>query len=308
MTSPSSTTARTPRTATNRVIRLVHRPVGAPSAADLALTEERLPSLSDGQALVRTHLLSVDPTTRVWMSDYRGYLPPAPLDQPMRGLGVGRVVDSRRDDMPEGAWVLGWTDWQEYCVADDARLLSPFTVLPDPLPAPPEAFLGVLGHTGITAYLGIDIGKPQQGETVVVSAASGAVGSVAGQLAKARGSRVVGITAGQDKRRYVLDELGFDACVDRTAADWPQRLDDALTNGVDVNFENVGGEVMDAVLMRLNIGARVVLCGMIATYDALGTDHEIGQTAISQLIMQRSTMYGFLASIFRDLALLASRR
>ena len=180
MTTLSSTTSKTPLRATNRVFRLVRRPVGVPSAANFTFTEEPLPSLSEGQALVRTRLLSVDPTTRVWMSDYRGYLPPAPMHEPMRGLGVGQVVDTRRDDLPIGAWVLGWTDWQDYCLADDTRLLSPFTVLPDPLPAPPEAFLGVLGHTGITAYLGIDIGKPQSGETVVVSAASGSVGSVAG--------------------------------------------------------------------------------------------------------------------------------
>lgn len=179
-------------------------------------------------------------------------------------------------------------------MADDARLLSPFTVLPDPLPAPLQAFVGVLGHTGITAYLGIDIGRPSEGETIVVSAAGGAVGSVAGQLAKARGARVVGVASSQPKCKYVVDHLGFDVCVDRTAADWREQLEAALPDGVDVDFENVGGKIMDEVLMRLNIGARVVLCGMISAYTAMGSGALPGQTAISQFIMQRASLHGFL--------------
>jgi NADPH2:quinone reductase len=212
----------------------------------------------------------------------------------MRGVGVGQVVESRREDLPVGVFVVGWTDWQEYAIADDTHLISPFTLLPDPAPAPLSTFLGVLGHTGITGWLGIDIGKPTTGETVVVSAAAGAVGSVAGQLAKIRGARVVGIAGGPTKCRHVVDEFGLDACVDYTAPNWREQLDHALPSGVDMDFENVGGEIMDELLMRMNLGARVVLCGMISTYNDLGADTSRGQTAISQFIMRRASLHGFL--------------
>ena len=174
-------------------------------------------------------------------------------------------------------------------------------MLPDPLPAPLPAFLGVLGHTGITAYLGVDLGGVQAGDTVVVSAAAGAVGSVAGQVAKARGARVVGIAGGPQKCRHVVEELGFDACVDHRADDWRAQLDAATPDGIDVDFENVGGEIMDRVLMRLNIGARVALCGMISQYNAAGADRDwAGQVNVGQLIMQRATMQGFLVRDHAD--------
>jgi NADPH2:quinone reductase len=230
------------------------------------------------------------------MSEMRGYMPAVPLGDVMRGLGVGQVVASRRDDLPVGTLVMGWTGWQQLCIADDALLEAPFTVLPDPLPAPLPAFLGALGHTGITAWLGVVLfGRVQEGDTVVVSAAGGAVGSVAGQLAKARGARVVGVAGGPEKCRHVVAELGFDACVDHRAADWREQLDAATPDGIDVDFENVGGEIMDHVLMRLNVGARIALCGMISQYNAEGgSGHWAGQEAIGQLIMQRATMTGFL--------------
>jgi NADPH-dependent curcumin reductase CurA len=280
----------------NRVHRLRRRPEGDLRTGDLELVEEAVPELVDGQALVRTLLLSMDPTNRIWMSEMRGYMPPVPIGDVMRGLGVGQVVASRRDDLPVGTMVMGWTGWQELCVADDDLLESPFTVLPDPLPAPLPAFLGALGHTGITAWLGVVLfGRVQEGDTVVVSAAGGAVGSVAGQLAKARGARVVGIAGGPEKCRHVVDQLGFDACVDHHAADWRAQLDAATPDGIDVDFENVGGEIMDHVLMRLNVGARIPLCGMISQYNAEGGGrHPIGQEGIVQLIMQRATMTGFL--------------
>jgi NADPH-dependent curcumin reductase CurA len=280
----------------NRAHRLRRRPEGDLRPGDLELVEEAVPDLADGQALVRTLLLSMDPTNRIWMSEMRGYMPAVPLGDVMRGLGVGQVVASRRDDLPVGALVMGWTGWQELCVADDAVLEAPFTVLPDPLPAPLPAFLGALGHTGITAWLGVVLfGRVREGDTVVVSAAGGAVGSVAGQLAKARGARVVGIAGGPEKCRHVVAELGFDACVDHRAADWRAQLDAATPAGVDVDFENVGGEIMDHVMMRLNVGARIALCGMISQYNAEGGGrHWVGQQAIGQLIMQRATMTGYL--------------
>jgi NADPH2:quinone reductase len=279
----------------NRAFRLRRRPSGALAPGDLELVEEPVADLSDGQALVRTLLLSLDPTNRIWMSDMRGYMPAVPLDDVMRGLGVGEVIASRRDDLPVGALVAGWTGWQELCVADDAELEAPFSVLPDPLPGPMTAFLGALGHTGITAYIGVDLGRVQEGDTVVVSAAAGAVGSIAGQLAAARGARVVGIAGGPEKARHVVQDLGFDACVDHRATDWREQLDAATPDGIDVDFENVGGVIMDHVLMRLNVGARVVLCGMISQYNASGNGTAwAGQVNVGQLIMQRATMEGFL--------------
>jgi NADPH2:quinone reductase len=279
----------------NHAFRLRRRPNGPLAPGDLELVSEEVDPLEDGQALVRSLLLSLDPTLRLWMSDIRGYMPPVPIDDVMRGLGVGQVVESRRDDLPVGALVSGWTGWQEYCVADDAQLEAPFGVLPDPLPVPATAFLGALGHTGITAYIGIDLGRVQEGDTVVVSAAAGAVGSIAGQLAKARGARVVGIAGGPEKVRHVVDVLGFDACVDHRAGDWREQLDAATPDGIDVDFENVGGAIMDHVLMRLNIGARIALCGMISQYNHSGSgDIWAGQVNVGQLIMQRATMQGFL--------------
>ena len=278
----------------NLAYRLKSRPEGSPAADNLELVEEIVPDPEPGQALVRTCYLSVDPTTRVWMSDYRGYMPPVPLGEVMRGVGVGQVEKSRRGDLPEGAVVLGWPGWQEYCLTDESSLVPlefPFLPLPDPLPAPPSAFAGVLGHTGLTAYVGIDIGKPRASETVVVSAAAGAVGSVAGQLAKAAGATVVGIAGGPQKCRHVVDTLGFDHCIDRHSQTWREDLAAATPDGIDLDFENVGGEIMDAVLLRLNVGARVVLCGMIAAYNQFGS---VGQHDIIQFVMQRASLHGFL--------------
>ncbi|MTD44621.1 zinc-binding dehydrogenase [Conexibacter sp. W3-3-2] len=283
---------------TNRCYRLRRRPDGLVTPQDLELVEEGIPPLRDGQALVRTSWLSVDPTNRIWMSDLRGYLPPVAIDAVMRGLGIGEVVESRRDDFPVGAHVTGMLGFQDHCLVDDALLEAPLTVLPDPLPAPPQALLGALGHTGITAWLGIeDICRPAAGETVVVSAAAGAVGSIAGQLAKARGARVVGLAGSPEKCRHVVEDLGFDACVNYKDLDWAEQLARATPDGVDADFENVGGEIMDAVLLRLNIGARIALCGMISEYNDYGPGGGStvpGQRAIGQLIMQRATMTGFL--------------
>jgi len=285
------------RTPTNRLFRLRSRPQGQVTEQDLEWVEETIPDISEGQALIRTLYLSLDPTNRVWMSQLRSYIPPVELGAVMRGLGVGQVIESRRDDLPVGAFVLGFTGWQEYCVADDSVLEFPFTVLPDPLPAPLSAFLGVLGHTGISAFIGIELGDPQAGETVVVSAAGGAVGSIAGQLAKQRGARVVGIAGGAEKCRHLTEELGFDACVDRHSDDWREQLDEATPDGIDVDFENVGGPIMDHVLGRLNIGARVALCGLISEYDTYNDDgDQPGLRNANQLLMQRATLRGFIVT------------
>jgi NADPH2:quinone reductase len=252
--------------------------------------------LAEGEILVRTLYLSLDPTNRLWMSDMRQYSPPVELGDVMRGIGIGEVVDSRREDIRPGMLVSGYTHWQEHCVAGPENGFAP---LPDSLDAPLTAYLGILGHTGLTAYVGMDMASPTAGETVFVSAASGAVGSVAGQIAKDKGARVVGVAGGETKCRHVVEDLGFDACVDRTAPDWRSQLDAATPDGIDVNFENVGGEVMDHVFMRLNLNARIILCGMISQYDAAGARWQ-GQINVGQILMQRATMRGFIITDHAD--------
>jgi NADPH2:quinone reductase len=287
---------------TNRAYRLRKRPDGGLADGDLELVSEEIPELSDGQALVRTKLLSLDPTNRIWMSDIRGYMPPVPIDAVMRGLGVGEVVESKRDDMPVGAIVNGFVGWQELVLADDSLLEAPLTVLPDPLPAPESVFLGALGHTGVTAYIGIDLADLKEGETIVISAACGAVGSIAGQVAREKGARVVGVAGGPEKCAHAVEKLGYDVCIDHRPGDWADQLDAATPDGIDVDFENVGGPIMDHILMRMNIGARVSLCGMIAEYNTYneGGEHAGGLTNIGQLIMQRATIKGFLVLDYGD--------
>lgn len=282
----------------NRRCYLRRRPQGLCTESDFELVRAEVPEIEPGQALVRTLYLSLDPTMRIWMSDHRSYMPPSPVGAVMRGLGVGQVVKSRRDALPVGSLVAGLTGWQDYCVADDVSEL-PLAVLPDPLPAPLPAFLGVLGVTGgITAYIGVDIVKPRPGETLVVSAAAGSVGSVAGQIARAKGARVVGIAGGPQKCHHVTTDLGFDACVDYKASDWRMQFNAATPNGVDVGFENVGGEIMDHVLTRLNVGARIALCGMISQYNQYNSADDapgwIPQYHIVQVLAQRASIHGFL--------------
>jgi NADPH-dependent curcumin reductase CurA len=280
---------------TNRAYRLCRRPVGEPQRADLEMVADELAPLREGEALIRTLYLSLDPTNRLWMSDMRQYSPPVEIGAVMRGIGIGEVVESRRADLPVGALVSGYTDWQEYRVSgtDDEH---PLSLLPDPLPAPLTAFLGALGHTGLTAYVGLElIGGVQPGQTLVVSAAGGAVGSIVGQIGKARGARVVGIAGGASKCRHLVEELGFDAAVDRHAADWREQLAAATPDGIDVDFENVGGEIMDEVLMRMNFRGRVILCGMISQYDNAGREWD-GQRNVGQILMQRLTVKGFIVS------------
>jgi NADPH-dependent curcumin reductase CurA len=256
----------------NRRYRLRRRPVGSVTEADLELVEEPVPAVERGQALVRTLWLSIDPANRIWMSDVHYKLEPVPIGGVMRGFGIGEVVRSQRADMRPGDLVVGVTGWQDYAIADDERNEAPFTLLPSPLPAPPGALLGPLGNPGVTAYLGVqDIGRPEPGETMVVSAAAGAVGSIAGQIGKARGARVVGTAGSDEKCRYVVEELGLDACINYRHPDWRAHLDDATPDGIDVDFENVGGEVMTHVVGRLNVGARLVLCGLVSEYNAYGS-------------------------------------
>ncbi|ABC82942.1 NADP-dependent oxidoreductase [Anaeromyxobacter dehalogenans] len=246
----------------NRRIVLAARPRGAPVPRDFRLEEAPVPSPADGQVLLRTLYLSLDPYMRGRMSEAPSYAPPAALDEPMVGGTVSRVVASRHPRLREGDLVLGTSGWQDYALSDGQDLVP----LADT--AHPSYALGVLGMPGFTAYHGLlNIGQPRPGETVVVAAASGAVGAVVGQLAKLRGARAVGITGGAEKCRYVTEELGFDACLDRHAPHLAERLAGACPAGIDVYFENVGGPVLDAVLPLLNEGARVPVCGGIAHYN-----------------------------------------
>jgi NADPH-dependent curcumin reductase CurA len=275
---------------TNRRFLLRNRPNGRITSDTFELVEEPVPEIKDGEALVRTRWVSLDPTNRAWIGETPTYLPPVAIGEVMRGLALGEVVASKHPSYKEGQLVQGLIGWQEWAVASDAAPLIAVTEVPG---VPPSLYLGVLGMTGLTAWVGLtDIGRPQPGETVVVSAAAGAVGSVAGQIAKIKGARVVGIAGGPEKCALVTDRLGFDAAVDHKASDWRDQLVAATPDGIDVDFENVGGEIMDAIFARLNLRARVALCGLISGYNDVGAP--TGPRNFSALLVQRATLQGFI--------------
>ena len=276
----------------NRSIVLVQRPHGAPTGADFALQENPLPVPQEGQVLLRTLYLSLDPYMRGRMSDAPSYAVPVALGGVLVGATVSRVEASRHPDFQPGALVLGACGWQDYALSDGAGLSKLDSDM-----AQPSTALGVLGMTGFTAYTGLlEIGRPKGGETVVVAAASGAVGSIVGQIAKLHGCRVVGIAGGADKCRHVTQELGFDACIDHRAADFPQQLAAACPRGIDVYFENVGGAVFDAVLPLLNVGARVPVCGRIADYNNTELPQGPDRTGllVRAILTRRMKMQGFI--------------
>jgi NADPH-dependent curcumin reductase CurA len=283
-------------TTTNRRIVLNARPRGAPTPEDFRIEGAPVPEPGPGQILLRTLFLSLDPYMRGRMSDGPSYAAPVGIGELMVGGTVSRVEVSNHGDFKVGELVLGYTGWQDYALSDGKGLTS----LSPEDPHPSRA-LSVLGMPGFTAYMGLlDIGRPLAGETVVVAAASGAVGSVVGQIAKIKGCAVVGIAGGEDKCRYVVEELGFDYCVDHRADDLAGRLAAACPQGIDIYFENVGGAVFDAVLPLLNSKARVPVCGLIATYNATelppGPDR-LGLLA-GTLLRKRIKMQGFI--VFDD--------
>jgi NADPH-dependent curcumin reductase CurA len=272
----------------NRQIRLRQRPDGRVDERTFEAVEEAVPDIGPGRALVRNLYLSVDPTNRAWIGEEPTYLPPVGIGDVMRSVGLGRVISSNSGDYPEGALVTGLVGWQEYTTAGGEGL--PLTVVPE-LELPLECMLAALGLTGVTAWFGIeDVGRPQEGETMVVSAAAGAVGSVAGQLAKLRGARVVGIAGGAEKCAWLMDDLGFDAAIDRHDPSWHAQLRQACPDGVDVDFENVGGEIMKAVFGLLNLNARVALCGLISEYN---DDLQPGPN-LSRVLVNRVRIQGFI--------------
>ena len=280
----------------NRRIVLNSRPVGAPTDENFHLEELAMPVLPAGQVLLRTLFLSLDPYMRGRMSDAASYAAPVAVGDVMVGGTVSRVEGSRHPDYQQGDLVLSNSGWQDYAFSDGTGL----TKL-DPNMARPSLSLGLLGMPGFTAYMGLlDIGRPTAGETVVVAAASGAVGSVVGQIAKIKGCRAIGIAGGAAKCRFVTEQLGFDACLDHLSTEIPRQLALVCPKGIDIYFESVGGAIFDAVLPLLNVRARVPLCGLIATYNHTelpqGSDR-LG-LLIHTLLTKRITMKGFI--IFDD--------
>lgn len=275
---------------TNTSVVLARRPRGNPVPEDFRLNESPLPSPGPGQALIRNHYISLDAGFRNWMNEDAGdeVLPAMPLDAPVMGLVMGEVIESRHEEYAEGDWLMARIAWQEYSLADDTQ----FIVKIDPAePYPMNLYLGVLGDTGLSAYFGMmDVGKPQPGETVLVSAAGGAVGSIAGQIARIHGARAVGIAGGQEKCRRLMEELNYDAAIDHRG-DLRAQLAEQCPDGVDVFFDNVGGPLLEPVLDHINIHARIALCGAVATYGG-----EVpGPTNLFQLIAREATMRGFFA-------------
>jgi NADPH-dependent curcumin reductase CurA len=273
----------------NRRVVLASRPKAAPQESDFKLVEAPVPDPAEGEMIVRSLYLSLDPYMRGRMSDRASYAKPVEIGEVMTGGAVARVVATRNPRFKEGDIVQGLFGWQDYAVSDGRELARV-----DPTLAPISTALGVLGMPGLTAYFGLlDLGKPKSGETVLVSAASGAVGAVVGQIAKIKGCRAVGIAGGPAKTRYITDELGFDAAVDYKAAqNIADELKTACPNGVDVYFDNVGGWITDAVMFRLNLHARIQICGQISQYN--NEKPEMGPRLLSLLIAKRTRIEGFL--------------
>ena len=270
----------------NRQILLVSRPQGAASADNFRLVETPLAPLAAGELRVRNHFLSLDPYMRGRMNDTKSYAAPQPLNEVMIGATAGEVIESRHPDFAVGEHVVGQFGWQEYGTSNGGGLRKV-----DTSRVPLSAWLGVTGMPGVTAWVGLNrIIAPKAGETIVVSAASGAVGSVVGQLAKRAGCRAVGIAGGPDKCRYVVDTLGFDACVDYKAGRLADDLAAATPDGVDGCFENVGGAVLDTTMARMNAFGRIAVCGMIAGYD--GVPAPLANPGL--ILRSRLTMQGFI--------------
>jgi hypothetical protein len=272
----------------NETWRLIARPVGLFKDSDFEWREEAVPSLGEGDVLVRTIYISLDPTNRIWATQV-SYMPVIPLGEVMRGGAVGVVEDSRHHGFQKGDIVQGMLGWQRYAVSSGSTLSK----LPRGTPLIP--FFGVLGHIGLTAYFGLlDIGKPKEGETLVVSAAAGAVGSLVGQIGKIKGCYVAGIAGSEDKCRWIRDELGFDVAINYRKEDVYPALQAACPRGIDIYFDNVGGEILDAALALMNLRGRIPLCGMISQYTATGP--VAGPANLARLIMTRSRMEGFLVT------------
>jgi len=277
----------------NRKVLLASRPQGAVTEQNFRIVDAPLPEPAAGEVLVKNEWLSLDPYMRGRMSDAKSYVPPAQLDCVMVGQTVGEVIDSRDPTIDVGDKVLTQLGWQSHGIAKAADVTRI-----DARRVPASCYLGILGMPGVTAWFGLfEIGQPKAGETVLVSAASGAVGSVVGQLAKIHGCRAVGIAGGKAKCDYVVNELGFDACVDHRAGNLYDDLRGACPDGVDVDFENVGGVVLDTALRVMNRHSRVVICGLIAEYSA---KEPYGYRGLRSVLVNRIRMQGMIVFDWKD--------
>jgi NADPH-dependent curcumin reductase len=284
-------------TKVNRQWRLVSRPVGSIAESNFEWKQEPVPALEEGQILVRNIYLSLDPTNRGWLDERGNYLPPVGIGEVVRGVGIGIVEQSRNVNFPEGTFVQGFLGWQDYAIADGTDLSK----LPKDPSIPLTAYSALLGFIGMTAYFGLlDIGKPKVGETLVVSGAAGAVGSLVGQIGKIKGCRVVGIAGSEEKCRWLKDELGFDAAINYKTESVLESLQQHCPDGIDVYFENVGGEILDAVLSLINLRARIVLCGLISQYNA--TEPVPGPYNLLNIVTQRAKLEGFIILDYFDRA------
>lgn len=278
----------------NRQWLLAARPVGEIKDSDFEFKEAAAPQVGEGQILVRNLYLSLDPAMRGWMNDTDSYIAPVQLGDVMRGGTIGEVVKSRNADIPEGAKVFGMGGWQDYYVAGPESLPN---MIPDGVPLPLTNFLSVLGITGLTAYFGLlDIGQPKEGETLVVSTAAGAVGSIVVQIGKIKGCRVVGIAGTDEKCAWVKDELGADAVINYKTQDVSKALREACPNKINVYFDNVGGDILNAVLAQIDVGSRIAICGAISMYNA--TEPPPGPSNYITLLTKRSRMEGFIVMDF----------
>jgi NADPH-dependent curcumin reductase CurA len=277
----------------NRQVRLAARPSGLPRATDWEFTSEAVPDPGTGRFVVAISHLSIDPAMRGWMNAGASYIPPVEIGAVMRAGAVGRVTASEHPGFAVGDEVYGVFGVQEYAVSDGRGVIKIDTAL-----AGPATYLGALGMSGLTAYFGLlDTGKMKQGDTVVVSGAAGAVGSVAGQIAKIKGGRVIGIAGGPDKCRTLVEEFGFDAAIDYRAGNVRKALREHAPGGVDVYFDNVGGEILDAVLTCLARGARVVICGAVSQYNETQVR---GPANYMMLLVARASMAGMLVFDYED--------
>jgi len=272
----------------NRQLRLQSRPKGLIAPGDLQLREAPLPELKDGQALARVKYLSIDPTMRVWMAG-DSYLPAVAIGEVMRAFGFAEIVESRHPDYKKGDRVTGLTGLQDYVVVDASAKQS-FQKVPKIPFVSDTVFLGILGINGLTAYFGMEIAQPKKDETLVVSAAAGATGSIVGQIGKIRGCRVVGIAGTDEKCNWLTKDLGFDAAINYKHADWKAKLAAAVPNGMDIDFENVGGEIMNTVLGLMNLHGRVILCGLISGY----TKEDPSLASFGTVLVKRLRVEGFI--------------
>lgn len=277
---------------TNRQILFASHPDGMPKPENFELATSALGPLVEGEVRVENHYLALDPYIRMRMETKDSYAPVMALGEVLVGRTAGKVIESRAPDMPEGTWVVGRLGWQDYSTAKPAELTRI-----DPQKAPVSSYLGALGSTGVTAWVGlVHIGGVQDGESVLVSAASGAVGSVVGQLAKRRGCRVVGIAGGPKKCKIVTDRFGFDACIDYKADDFSDQLTQAAGTGFDIYYDNVGGPILDAALPHMRNNGRIPLCGLVSQYNAT---KPYGVTNLREVFNKRLTIRGFVISDHR---------